>query len=64
MPILYILQWGKERSIVIEYYHDTKERTVLIMDNQYLMNLDELGLVQWKQTGKELFSIWRKKKRV
>ncbi|HLR34717.1 MAG TPA: hypothetical protein VK071_05220 [Tissierellales bacterium] len=36
---LFLVQWGKERSIV---YTD---ETILIMDNQHLMNLDERGLI-------------------
>ena len=35
-----ILQWGSKRSVV-QY-----EETIYIIDNDYLMNLDEMGLVQ------------------
>ena len=35
-----ILQWGSKRSIV------QFEETIYIIDNDYLMNLDEMGLVQ------------------
>ena len=36
-----ILQWGKKRSIVQNIHsHD-----ILIIENQYLMNLDERGFV-------------------
>lgn len=42
-----ILQWGKERSIVshVEPMKKGMDVTILIMDNQQLMNLDEMGLV-------------------
>lgn len=45
--MVYILQWGKERSIVSIYSPESKKMQVdiLIMDNQKLMNLDEMGLV-------------------
>lgn len=45
MKKLEIIQWGKERSIVKEFYPDTKEETYYIIDNQHLMNLDEMGCV-------------------
>ena len=35
-----ILQWGSKRSVV------QFEETIYIIDNDYLMNLDEMGLVQ------------------
>ena len=35
-----ILQWGSKRSIV------QFEETIYIIDNDYLMNLDEMGLVE------------------
>ena len=35
-----ILQWGSKRSVV-QY-----EETIYIIDNDYLMNLDEMGLVE------------------
>ena len=35
-----ILQWGSKRSVV-EY-----EETIYLLDNDYLMNLDEMGLVK------------------
>lgn len=38
-----ILQWGKERSIIQEV--DTNDFTIYIIDNEYLMNLDEMGYV-------------------
>lgn len=45
--MLYIIQWGKERSIVshVEPMKKGMDVTILIMDNQQLMNLDEMGLV-------------------
>jgi len=45
MKKLYLIQWGKERSIVKEFYTDNKEVNYLIVDNHYLMNLDEMGLI-------------------
>lgn len=45
MKKLTILQWGKERSIVEEFHPDTKEKTILIINNDHLINLDEMGLV-------------------
>ena len=38
-----ILQWGKNRSI-IQNVSDI-DNPILIVDNQYLMNLDEMGLI-------------------
>ena len=35
-----ILQWGTKRSVV------QLEETIYIIDNDYLMNLDEKGLVE------------------
>ena len=35
-----LLQWGSKRSVV------QLEETIYIIDNDYLMNLDEMGLVQ------------------
>ena len=37
-----ILQWGKERSIC----YLTLEQKHVLIDNEYLMNLDERGLVK------------------
>ena len=45
MKKLAIIQWGKERSIVKEFYPDTKEETYYIIDNQHLMILDERGMI-------------------
>ena len=45
MKTLEIIQWGKNRTIVQISYPDTNEKEILMMDNDYLMNLDELGLV-------------------
>ena len=45
MKTLEIIQWGKNRSIVQITHPDTTEKEILMMDNEYLMNLDELGLV-------------------
>ena len=45
MRKLCIVQWGKKRSIVKEVFTDNMEVTYLIVDNQYLMNLDEMGYV-------------------
>lgn len=46
MKKLEIVQWGKNRSVVKESYPDTKEETYLILDNQYLMLLDEMGVIK------------------
>lgn len=45
MKKLEIIQWGKNRSVVEMTYLETNERELLIIDNDYLMNLDDLGLV-------------------
>ena len=45
MKKIEIVQWGKKRSIVEITYPDTNEKEILMMDNDYLINLDELGLV-------------------
>lgn len=46
MEKLTIVQWGGHRSVVKKFYTDTKEETYLILDNQYLMSLDEMGLIK------------------
>lgn len=46
MKKLSIVQWGKERSIVKVNYTDTNETEYLIMNNDYLMSLDEMELVE------------------
>lgn len=38
-----ILQWGSKRSI-IKNVSDI-DNPILIVDNQYLMNLDEMGVI-------------------
>lgn len=45
MKKIEIIQWGKIRSIVQITYPETNEKEILMMDNDYLMNLDEMGLV-------------------
>ena len=45
MKTLEIIQWGKNRSIVEITYPETNEKEILMMNNDYLINLDELGLV-------------------
>jgi len=47
MKKLYLIQWGKERSIVKEFYTDNKEVNYLIVNNEYLMYLDEMGVIVW-----------------
>jgi len=42
---LLILQWGKHRSIVEETYFDNGEQNILIVNNDYLMNLDDMGVI-------------------
>ena len=42
---LLILQWGKYRSIVEETYFDNGEQNILIVNNDYLMNLDDMGVL-------------------
>ena len=46
MKKLSIIQWGTERSIVKVNYTDTNETDYLIMNNDYLMSLDEMGLIE------------------
>ena len=41
-----IIQWGSTRSIVEETYSETGEKILLIIDNDYLMMLDEMGFVK------------------
>ena len=38
-----IIQWGKNRSIIQNVSDINND--ILIIDNQYLMNLDERGLI-------------------
>lgn len=45
MKKIELVQWGKFRSIVLITYPDTNEKDLMIMDNDYLMNLDDLGMV-------------------
>ena len=45
MKTLEIIQWGENRSIVEITYPETNEKEILMINNDYLMNLDELGLV-------------------
>lgn len=42
---LRIVQWGLVRSVVVLKHQDTKELEFLIIDNDYLMKLDEMELV-------------------
>ena len=42
---LLILQWGTERSIVEETYFDNGEKNILIVNNDYLINLDDMGVI-------------------
>lgn len=44
-PKFKIIQWGQERSIVMSLEYG--ENNPIIMDNTYLMNLDELGQIIW-----------------
>lgn len=46
MQTITIIQWGKSRSIVEIKYTETNEKEILMIDNDYLMNLDEMGLVK------------------
>lgn len=43
---LTVIQRGKNRSIIKECYQDTKENYTYIVDNDYLANLEYIGLVQ------------------
>lgn len=45
MKKLYIIQWGKERSILKEFYPYSNEVNYLIVNNEYLMYLDEMGVI-------------------
>ena len=45
MKKVIIIQWGLERSIVLVTYPDTNEEEYMIMNNDYLMSLDERELV-------------------
>lgn len=46
MKKLIILQWGKNRSVVKRLFIDTQEVEYLLLDNNYLMSLDEMGLIK------------------
>ena len=45
MPKLYLVQIGEERSIVMKWHTESNEWYPLIINNDFLMQLDELGLV-------------------
>ena len=45
MQVLKIIQWGKNRSVVEVFYSETNEKKFMIIDNDYLMMLDDLGCV-------------------
>lgn len=40
-----LMQWGKKRSVVYSTNIKTGEAKILLIDNDYLMFLDEMGLV-------------------
>lgn len=46
MEILKIVQWGKERSIVYSNNTQTGEVKFLMINNDYLLMLDEMGLIE------------------
>lgn len=46
MKELMLIQWGKNRSVVEKFHLDTLESEYFILDNQYLMLLDEMGLIK------------------
>lgn len=45
LPKLYLVQIGEERSIVMKWHTESNEWYPLIINNDFLMQLDELGLV-------------------
>lgn len=45
MEKLEIMQWGKKRSVVYCVNTETGEAKIQLIDNDYLMQLDEMGLV-------------------
>lgn len=40
-----IIQWGKNRSIVKLFDTEKSETTLLLINNNYLMALDEMGVI-------------------
>lgn len=46
MEKLEIMQWGEKRSVVSCVNTETGESKILLIDNDYLMFLDERGLVE------------------
>ena len=45
MQTLELIQWGTKRSIVKLTYTDTNEFEYLLMDNTYLLDLEDLGVI-------------------
>lgn len=45
MKIVKILQWGPKRTVIQVTYSETMETETFLMDNQYLMYLDDMGMV-------------------
>lgn len=46
MEKLEIMQWGLKRSVVYCVNIETGKSTILLMDNDYLIQLDEMGLIK------------------
>lgn len=40
------MQWGEKRSVVFCVNTETGESKILLLDNDYLMFLDEMGLIE------------------
>lgn len=47
IEILKIVQWGQKRSVIYCNNTKTNEIKFLLMNNDYIMFLDELGLIQF-----------------
>lgn len=46
MEKLELMQWGLKRSVVSCVNIETGKQSILLIDNDYLMFLDEMGLIQ------------------
>lgn len=46
MEKIKIMQWGLKRTLVYCVNIDTGESKILLIDNDYLMFLDERGLIE------------------
>lgn len=45
MEKITLMQWGEKRSVVYITNTETGESNIYLMDNNYFMYLDDLGLI-------------------